>query len=38
MCIMLIEQVKEVLAIEAQAITDLADRVGPEFEKAFRSS
>ena len=33
---MLIEQVKEVLEIEAQAITDLADRVGPEFEKAVQ--
>jgi arabinose-5-phosphate isomerase len=33
---MLIEQVKEVLEIEAQAITDLVDRVGPEFEKAVQ--
>ncbi len=33
---MLIDQVKEVLEIEAQAIADLADRVGPEFEKAVQ--
>ena len=33
---MIIEQVKEVLKIEAQAILDLLDRVGPEFEKAVR--
>jgi arabinose-5-phosphate isomerase len=33
---MLIEQVKEVLEIEAQAIMDLAERVGPEFEKAVQ--
>ncbi len=31
---MILEQVKEVLKIEAQAILDLVDRVGPEFEKA----
>ena len=31
---MVIEQVKEVLKIEAQAILDLLDRIGPEFEKA----
>ncbi len=31
---MVIEQVKEVLKIEAQAILDLLDRVGPEFERA----
>ncbi|MBW2065672.1 MAG: KpsF/GutQ family sugar-phosphate isomerase [Deltaproteobacteria bacterium] len=30
----IIEQVREVLGIEAQAIVDLRDRVGPEFEKA----
>ncbi len=33
---MVIEQVKEVLKIEAQAILDLVDRVGPEFEKAVQ--
>jgi len=33
---MVIEQVKEVLKIEAQAILDLLDRVGPEFEKAVQ--
>lgn len=33
---MVIEQVKEVLKIEAQAIMDLVDRVGPEFEKAVQ--
>lgn len=33
---MIIEQVKEVLTIEAQAILDLAERVGPEFEKAVQ--
>jgi arabinose-5-phosphate isomerase len=33
---MVIEQVKEVLKIEAQAILDLVDRVGTEFEKAVR--
>jgi len=33
---MIIEQVKEVLKIEAQAILDLMERVGPEFEKAIR--
>jgi arabinose-5-phosphate isomerase len=33
---MILEQVKEVLKIEAQAILDLVDRVGPEFEKAVR--
>ncbi len=32
---MVIEQVREVLKIEAQAILDLVDRVGPEFEKAI---
>lgn len=31
---MIIEQVKEVLKIEAQAILDLMDRIGPEFETA----
>jgi len=33
---MILEQVKEVLKIEAQAILDLVDRVGPEFEAAVR--
>lgn len=33
---MITDQVKEVLKIEAQAILDLLDRVGPEFEKAVR--
>lgn len=33
---MVIEQVKEVLKIEAQAILDLLDRVGPEFEQAVQ--
>ena len=33
---MVIEQVKEVLKIEAEAILDLMERVGPEFEKAVR--
>ncbi|MFO7784041.1 MAG: KpsF/GutQ family sugar-phosphate isomerase [Thermodesulfobacteriota bacterium] len=33
---MILEQVKEVLKIEAQAILDLVDRVGPEFEKAVQ--
>jgi len=33
---MIIEKVKEVLKIEAQAILDLMDRVGPNFEKAVR--
>ncbi|UCF57153.1 MAG: KpsF/GutQ family sugar-phosphate isomerase [Deltaproteobacteria bacterium] len=33
---MVIEQVKEVLEIEAQAIMDLVDRIGPEFEKAVQ--
>ena len=33
---MVIEQVKEVLKIEAQAILDLMERVGPEFEKAVQ--
>ena len=33
---MVIEQVKEVLKIEAQAIMDLVDRIGPEFEKAVQ--
>jgi len=32
----IIDQVKEVLDIEAQAILALADRVGPEFEKAVQ--
>ncbi|MFO7598642.1 MAG: KpsF/GutQ family sugar-phosphate isomerase [Candidatus Desulfacyla sp.] len=31
---MIIEQAKEVLKIEAQSILDLAERVGPPFEKA----
>jgi arabinose-5-phosphate isomerase len=31
---MIIDQVKEVLKIEAQGILDLADRIGPDFEKA----
>jgi arabinose-5-phosphate isomerase len=31
---MIIEQVKEVLKIEAQGILDLVDRVGPEFQDA----
>jgi arabinose-5-phosphate isomerase len=31
-----IEQVKEVLKIEAQGILDLTDRVGPEFEDAVK--
>jgi arabinose-5-phosphate isomerase len=34
---MVIKQVKEVLRIEAQAILDLVDRVGPEFEKAVET-
>jgi len=33
---MVIEQVKEVLEIEAQAIMGLLERVGPEFEKAVQ--
>jgi arabinose-5-phosphate isomerase len=33
---MIIEQVKDVLKIEAQAILDLMDRVGPEFERAVQ--
>jgi arabinose-5-phosphate isomerase len=33
---MVIEQVKDVLKIEAQAILDLMDRVGPEFERAVQ--
>ncbi len=33
---MILEQVREVLKIEAQAILDLLDRVGPEFEQAVR--
>jgi arabinose-5-phosphate isomerase len=33
---MFTDQVKEVLKIEAQAILDLQDRIGPEFEKAVR--
>ncbi|MFH1122235.1 MAG: KpsF/GutQ family sugar-phosphate isomerase [Pseudomonadota bacterium] len=33
---LVIEQVKEVLKIEAQAILDLMDRVGPEFEQAVQ--
>jgi arabinose-5-phosphate isomerase len=32
----IIEQVKEVLKIEAQAIMDLLDRIGPEFEQAVQ--
>ena len=31
---MVIDQAREVLKIEAQAIMDLVDRIGPEFEKA----
>ena len=33
---MIREQAKEVLNIEAQAILDLVDRIGPEFERAAR--
>lgn len=33
---MVLEQVREVLKIEAQAILDLVERVGPEFEQAVR--
>jgi arabinose-5-phosphate isomerase len=33
---MVIEQAKEVLKIEAQGITDLIERIGPEFEKAVQ--
>src|SRR4030042_6290804 len=33
---MIIEKVKEGLKIEAQAILDLMDRVGPDFEKTVR--
>ena len=33
---MIIEQVKEVLKIEAQAIMDLQERIGPDFEKAVQ--
>lgn len=33
---MIIEQVREVLKIEAEALLGLVDRVGPEFEKAVR--
>jgi arabinose-5-phosphate isomerase len=33
---MIIEKVKEVLKIEAQAILDLMDRVGPNFEKTVQ--
>ena len=33
---MILEQAKEVLKIEAQAIMDLLDRIGPEFEKAVQ--
>ncbi len=33
---MVIEQVKEVLKIEAQGILDLVDRIGPDFEKAVK--
>jgi len=33
---MVIEQVKEVLEIEAQAIMGLVDRIGPEFERAVQ--
>jgi arabinose-5-phosphate isomerase len=36
MRVMIIDQVKEVLGIEAQAILDLGNRVGPEFEKAVQ--
>jgi arabinose-5-phosphate isomerase len=32
--VMVIEQAREVLKIEAQSILDLVDRIGPEFEKA----
>jgi len=32
---MIIEQAREVLRIEAQALLDLVDRIGPEFEKAI---
>jgi arabinose-5-phosphate isomerase len=33
---MVIEQVKEVLKIEAEAILDLMERIGPEFDKAVQ--
>ena len=33
---MIIEQVKEVLRIEAQSILDLIERIGPDFEKAVK--
>lgn len=33
---MVIEQVKDVLKIEAQGIMDLVDRIGPEFEEAVQ--
>jgi arabinose-5-phosphate isomerase len=36
MASVIIDQVKEVLKIEAQAILDLLDRVGPEFERAVQ--
>jgi len=32
----IIEQVKEVLKIEAEAVLGLLDRVGPEFERAVK--
>ena len=32
----IIEQVKDVLKMEAQGIMDLVDRVGPEFEEAVK--
>ena len=32
----IIEQVKDVLKMEAQGIMDLVDRVGPEFEEAIK--
>jgi len=35
---MIIEQVKEVLKLEAQGIMDLVDRVGPEVEEAVNHS
>jgi arabinose-5-phosphate isomerase len=33
---MIVEQVKEVLRIEAQSILDLMERIGPDFEKAIK--
>jgi arabinose-5-phosphate isomerase len=33
---MIIEQVKEVLRIEAQSILDLIERIGPDFERAVK--